>query len=178
MRATPEPASWRSPDWDVARPLPPSYFGRGLAETSTAIYAEFVPVPEIESGRLRLAFGPTRSSCPTHWTKCAPNWRRPPSRGGSVHLSSRSASCGKPTRPCGVRSSTRRTFQRKVPESDGFLTPLKKWRKPAGWGGQPGRVGEWALGGCRGRLRRGGEGGVSLPCRKSTQHTTQGDKER
>ena len=69
-------------------------------------------------------------------------------------------------------------FQRKVPESDGFLTPLKKWRRSAGWGGQPGRVGEWGLGGCRGRLRRGGEGGVSLPCRKSTQHTTRGDKER
>ena len=46
--------------WAVAPLLSPSYFDRGLPENSTAIYAEFVPVPEIESGRLRLAFDHAR----------------------------------------------------------------------------------------------------------------------
>ena len=40
----------------VAPLLSLSYFNRRLAETSTAIHAQFITVPEIESGRLRLAF--------------------------------------------------------------------------------------------------------------------------
>ena len=42
--------------WVVAPLISPSFFDLRLAESSAAMYVEFVPVPEIESGRLRLAF--------------------------------------------------------------------------------------------------------------------------
>ena len=46
--------------WAVAPLISPSYFDLRLAEDSNAIYVEFVPVPEVESGRLRLAFDHAR----------------------------------------------------------------------------------------------------------------------
>ena len=42
--------------WAAAPLMSASYFDLGPGEDSSAIYVEFVPVPEIESGRIRLAF--------------------------------------------------------------------------------------------------------------------------
>ena len=41
--------------WAVAPLLSPRYFDRGMVETSTAIYADFVPVPKIESDGMHSA---------------------------------------------------------------------------------------------------------------------------
>ena len=125
--------------WAVAPLLSPSYFDRGLPETSTAIYAEFVPVPEIESGRLRLAFDHarivadaldqvrsrletttlTRRFCPPEFTI---------SQLREVYEA-----------VWGTRLDAA-NFQRKVLQSDGFVAPLEKWRRSTGRGGRPARL--------------------------------------
>ena len=119
--------------WAVAPLLSPSYLDRGLAETSTAIYAEFVPVPEIESGRLRLAFdhariasdalGQVRSRLETTTLArrfCRPEFTISQLRevyeavwGTQIHAAN---------------------FQRRVLQSEGFVARLEKWRGPTGKG--------------------------------------------
>ena len=125
--------------WAVAPLLSPSYFDRGLPETSTAIYAEFVPVPEIESGRLRLAFdharivsdalGQVRSRLETTTLArrfCPPEFTISQLR--EVYEA-----------VWGTRLDAA-NFQRKVLQSDGFVAPLEKWRRSTGRGGRPARL--------------------------------------
>ena len=107
--------------WAVAPLLSPSYFDRGLPENSTAIYAEFVPVPEIESGRLRLAFDQVRVRLET--TTLARRFC-PPEFTISQLREVYEAVWG--TRLDAANS------QRKVLQSEGFVAPLEKWRRPTG----------------------------------------------
>ena len=137
--------------WAVAPLLSPGYFDRGMVETSTAIYAEFVPVPEIESGRLRLAFdhvrivsdalGQVRSRLET--TTLA-RWFCPPEFTISQLREVYEAVWG--------TQLDAANFQRKVLQSEGFVAPLEKWRRSTGRGGRPARL--WVAEGGYGRLAR------------------------
>ncbi len=138
--------------WAVAPMLSPAYFDRGLPETSTAIYAEFVPVPEIESGRVRLAFDHLRIA-----SEAVDQVR---SRLETTTLARRFCA------PEFTMSQLREVyeavwgtqldaanFQRKVLRSGGFVSPLEKWRRPTGRGGRPARL--WvADSGAHARLER------------------------
>ena len=125
--------------WAVAPLLSPAYLDRGLPETSTAIYAEFVPVPEIESGRLRLAFD--------HANLVSDALDQVRSRLETTTLARRFCP------PEFTISQLREVyeavwgtqldaanFQRKVLQSDGFVAPLEKWQRPTGRGGRPARL--------------------------------------
>lgn len=125
--------------WAVAPLLSPAYLDRGLPETSTAIYAEFVPVPEIESGRLRLAFDharivsdaldQVRSRLETTTLArrfCPPEFTISQLR--EVYEA-----------VWGTRLDAA-NFQRTVLQSEGFLAPLEKWQRTAKRGGRPARL--------------------------------------
>ena len=139
------------PYWAVAPRLSPSYFDLRLAEDSTAIYVEFVPVPEIESGRLRMAFDhgrivadaldEVRSSLETTTLArrfCPPEFTISQLR--EVYEA-----------VWGTRLDAA-NFQRKVLQSEGFIAPLEKWQRPTGRGGRPARLWE-AEGGFRRLVR-------------------------
>lgn len=137
--------------WAVAPLLSPAYFDVRPVGSSTAVYVEFVPVPEIESGRLRLAFDhelivadaldQVRSSLETTTLArrfCPPEFTISQLR--EVYEA-----------VWGTRLDAA-NFQRRILQSDGFVAPLKKWRRPKGRGGRPARLWE-AEGGFR-RLSR------------------------
>lgn len=137
--------------WAVAPRLSPAYFDVTPVESSTAIYVEFVPVSEIESGRLRLAFDharivadaldAVRSSLETTTLArgfCPPEFTISQLR--EVYEA-----------VWGTRLDAA-NFQRRILRSDGFVAPLKKWKRPKGRGGRPARLWE-AEGGFR-RLSR------------------------
>lgn len=137
--------------WAVAPLLSPAYFDLRPAESSTALYVEFVPVPEIESGRLRLAFDharivadaldEVRSSLET--TTLARRFC-PPEFTISQLREIYEAVWG--------TQLDAANFQRRILRSEGFIAPLEKWRRPARRGGRPARLWE-AEGGFR-RLER------------------------
>ena len=126
--------------------LDPESEGRG-----TPAYVEFVPVPEIESGRMKLAFdharivagalNEVRSSLET--TTLARRFC-PPEFTISQLREVYEAVWGAPLDAA--------NFQRRVLQSEGFITPLDKWSRPSGKGGRPARLWE-AEGGYR-RLPR------------------------
>ena len=137
--------------WAVAPLLSASYFDLGPGEDSTAIYVEFVPVPEIESGRIRLAFDhgrivsdaldQVRSSLETTTLArrfCPPQFTISQLR--EVYEA-----------VWGTRLDAA-NFQRRILQSEGFVAPLEKWAQPMGGGGRPARLWE-AEGGFR-RLAR------------------------
>ena len=110
----------------------------GLPDTSTAIYAEFVPVSEIESGRLRLAFD--------HGRIVADALAQVRSRLETTTLARRFCP------PEFTISQLREVyeavwgtqldaanFQRRVLQNEGFLAPLEKWHRTAG-SGRPARL--------------------------------------
>ena len=114
--------------------------------------------------RARLQRSSAGGSWPPPSAKWSPVWRRPPSRGGSVHPSSRSASCGKCRRPgwetqlhawifsagCfRVRGLSRRL------RSGGDRRGREGCRRACGW-----RRG--GMGGCRGRFCGGGGKAVGV----------------
>lgn len=137
--------------WAVAHPSPPWRSDPGSAGRGMPAYVEFVPVPEIESGRMKLAFdharivadalGDVRADletttlarrfCPTEFTI---------SQLREVY----EAVWGAPLDAA--------NFQRRILQSEGFITPLEKWSRPSGKGGRPARLWE-AEGGYR-RLPR------------------------
>ena len=137
--------------WAVAPLISPSYFDLRLSEDSNAIYVEFVPVPEIESGRLRLAFDHSRivadaldqlrSSLETTTLArrfCLPEFTISQLR--EVYEA-----------VWGTRLDAA-NFQRRILQSEGFVAPLEKWQRQTGRGGRPARLWE-AEGGFR-RLAR------------------------
>lgn len=142
--------------WAVAPLLSPAHFDVTPADDSTAIYAEFVPVPEIESGRLRLAFD--------HATIVADALE-------TVRTSLETTTLARRFCPPEFTISQLRevyeavwgtrldaaNFQRKVLQSEGFLAPLEKWRRSVGRGGRPARL--WVAEGGFGRLERPFVGG-------------------
>ncbi|MDE2764459.1 MAG: NUDIX domain-containing protein [Gemmatimonadota bacterium] len=125
--------------WAVAPLLSPAYFDRGLAEKSTAIYAEFVPVPEIESGRLRLAFDHARIVADAldqvrsrlETTTLARRFCPPEFTISQLREVYEAV--------WGMRLDAA-NFQRKVLQSDGFVAPLEKWRRSTGRRGRPARL--------------------------------------
>ena len=137
--------------WAVAPLLSPAYYDVRPVEGGTAIYVEFVPVPEIESGRLRLAFDHERIVADAL---------------DQVRSSLETTTLAR--RFCGPEFTIRQlrevyeavwgtridaaNFQRTILRSDGFVAPLKKWKRPKGRGGRPARLWE-AEGGFR-RLSR------------------------
>ena len=145
--------------WAVAPLLSASYFDLGPGEDCTAIYVEFVPVPEIESGRIRLAFDhgrivadaldQVRSSLETTTLArrfCPPQFTISQLR--EVYEA-----------VWGTRLDAA-NFQRRILQSEGFVAPLEKWAQPMGGG--EGRRGSGrrrgGSGGWRDRFRRGGGG--------------------
>ena len=159
--------------WAVAPLLSASYFDLGPGEDSTAIYLEFVPVPEIESGRIRLAFDhgrivsdaldQVRSSLETTTLArrfCPPQFTISQLR--EVYEA-----------VWGTRLDAA-NFQRRILQSEGFVAPLEKWAQPMGGGGKAGA----ALGGGGGISEVGaavsggvaGEGGCFLHASVAGKH--------
>ena len=126
--------------WAIAPLLPPAYLDRGPPEDSTAIYAEFVPTAEIESGRMKLAFDHgqivadalNRVRTGLETTRLAQRFC-PPEFTISQLREVYEAVWGTRLDPA--------NFQRKVLQREGFVAPLDKWRRPAGRG-RPARL--WA----------------------------------
>ena len=102
--------------------------------------------------RARLQRSSAGGSWPPPSAKWSPVWRRPPSRGGSVHPSSRSASCGKCRRPGWETQLHAVDFQRRVFQSEGLVAPLEKRRRSTGTGGLPASL--WVAERGYGRLSR------------------------
>ena len=113
----------------------------GPEEAGAPRYVEFVPVPEIESGRLSLAFDhgriitdavtALRSSFETTTAArrfCPPEFTITQLR--KVY----EAVWGTRLDPA--------NFQRRILRSEGFISPLDKWTRPAGKGGRPARLWE------------------------------------
>lgn len=125
--------------WAVAPPSSPLCLDPGSTGQGGPAYAEFVPVPEIESGRLRLAFdhariiadalSEVRSGLET--TTLARRFC-PPEFTISQLREVYEAVWGAPLDAA--------NFQRRILQSDGFVTPLEKWSRPAGKGGRPARL--------------------------------------
>ena len=137
--------------WVVAPPSSPPHFDLESGGRGSPAYVEFVPVPEIESGRMKLAFdharivadalSDVRASLET--TTLARRFC-PPEFTISQLREVYEAVWGAPLDAA--------NFQRRILQSDGFITPLEKWSHPSGKGGRPARLWE-AEGGYR-RLPR------------------------
>lgn len=127
--------------WAVAPPSSRLCLDPGSAGQGGPAYAEFVPVPEIESGRIKLAFdhariisdalSEVRSGLET--TTLARRFC-PPEFTISQLREVYEAVWGTPLDAA--------NFQRRILQSGGFVTPLEKWSRPAGKRGRPARLWE------------------------------------
>ncbi len=125
--------------WAVAPQSSHPCLDSGSAGPGAPAYLEFVPVPEIESGRLKLAFDHAhivadtlervranletttlaRRFCPDEFTISQLREVYEAVWGGPLDAAN---------------------FQRRILQSEGFVSPLEKWRRPAGRGGRPARL--------------------------------------
>ena len=126
--------------WAIAPLSPPSAFDR-MPNASGAAYAEFVPLAEIESRRIRLAFDHGRIVAD------ALEWARSSLETTTVarRFCPREFTISQLREVYeavwGARLDAA-NFQRRVLRSDGFIAPLDKWRRTAGRGGRPARLWE------------------------------------